>query len=60
MRILSEDSIGSREIGGVKPSDAKEDVYKRQASLLSIATAFWVIPVSSRPNLRPSLEKREK
>ena len=28
------------------------------ASLLSIATAFWVMPVSSRPNLRPSLEKR--
>ena len=32
----------------------------RAALLLSIATAFWVIPVRSRPNLRPSLENRLK
>ena len=38
MRILSEDSIGSREIGGVKPSDAKEWAQRMKSKGFAYST----------------------
>ena len=36
MRLLKEDKLGARSIDMIKPSDAKEDVYKRQSMIRPI------------------------